>query len=832
MAEENKETPMLDPIAYRSDYRPEDIKEEFRDDPNLPWVWPLKANENFNEYGDDSNPSWQWYRGWLNPKYEWEWVANSIIDYNPNITTSDLDPNYLFWRAVQETKNKEDNYLAKRNDNIASALYNEWKVTKADIANYLAQQNWWMNSTEADRYNTIESIWKRIWQIKPQEKEEVDTSKMKSDLSEDTAWTIYGKVTAQEWDATEWINTLEDKNSVFKAMEVARVAAVEEMLNMWVDSLAAMQYSWTNPYNETNWRDFRKYYPEMAAQVDQKVKEMNSQDVVNAIASGKTITTTADKTDVSWQATSYAVNNASGSTTATQLLQWINSILESNDTAKSAEELMGSIEKDMATLKNRMKNLKSEVTAQFKWDVPDYLVNAAMSNRSQEIQNQLSILEDRYNAAYNRYKTELSHAEWEAEYNLKKDNLELDWYKAKNSSTTTTTTTDSDYTRTERNNNPTAMIVEKVEALWWVLWVDYEIWDPFIWKDNNWNPHTYYTAKLIWDPVEKTIELLDRALANWNPNIFWWWTYASKLWLTNDFWKNASDEQKRDTIYRMLQQEWWNMDNMSYYVNNPWVQWKSDTSWYWYMWFDYWYDPALDSLFQQYSKSAKLWASSKAYQDIKNTFWYNDSQIWEMFRNWQKQKQNEWNQAWIDVLDDMAALWINLENAWRIKNWELDINWTVWYDPLWMEILSWPLNASLDKLIAELKLQKMVTARSNNVSFWQVTEAEWKMIWDAATTLKQATWLWSTDKDFTNAYKDLLNAVWKATFHEDYSDGQWQQFVKDKQAWRTNVNIAILTNNTAWVRQSTTTADDAVDKTFQQAWKSWWAWWVPSMSQL
>ena len=36
MAEEKKTEPMLDPIAYRSDYRPEDIKEEFRDDPNLP----------------------------------------------------------------------------------------------------------------------------------------------------------------------------------------------------------------------------------------------------------------------------------------------------------------------------------------------------------------------------------------------------------------------------------------------------------------------------------------------------------------------------------------------------------------------------------------------------------------------------------------------------------------------------------------------------------------------------------------------------------------------------------------------------------------------------
>jgi hypothetical protein len=31
-----EETPMLDPIAYRSDYNPSDIQEAYRNDPNLP----------------------------------------------------------------------------------------------------------------------------------------------------------------------------------------------------------------------------------------------------------------------------------------------------------------------------------------------------------------------------------------------------------------------------------------------------------------------------------------------------------------------------------------------------------------------------------------------------------------------------------------------------------------------------------------------------------------------------------------------------------------------------------------------------------------------------
>jgi hypothetical protein len=52
---------------------------------------------------------------------------------------------------------------------IASALYNEGLTSKEDVASFLSSQNEWMNSTEADRLNTIESVWKRLGQIKPKE---------------------------------------------------------------------------------------------------------------------------------------------------------------------------------------------------------------------------------------------------------------------------------------------------------------------------------------------------------------------------------------------------------------------------------------------------------------------------------------------------------------------------------------------------------------------------------------------------------------------------------------------------------------------------------------
>ena len=332
MAEEKKtEETMLDPIAYREDYPKESIISEM-------------PNESFSAYWDDSDlVRQQQSLGWLNDKYEWEWVWT--INYNEDATLSNL-PNYKYGKDANKTG--EDMYLSNRNDNIASALFNEWKLTKEDVANYLAQQEWWTNSSEMDRMNTIESIWKRLGVLGNQNKkdekavkeEKADISTMEEDLNKETSGKIYGKVTADEWDPTEWINTLSDANNIYKIMERARVASVEEMLNMWVDNLATMLYTGSNIYNEQNWRDFRKYYPNESALVDQKVKELKTQDNVNAIASGWEIKTNADNVNTNSETVSYAVNNTTSSTSATQLLMSIDSILESNDTAKSAEELM------------------------------------------------------------------------------------------------------------------------------------------------------------------------------------------------------------------------------------------------------------------------------------------------------------------------------------------------------------------------------------------------------------------------------------------------------------------------------------------------------------
>lgn len=470
-------------------------------------TWPWNANLNYNQYWDDSHPNQQSQRGWLNDKYTGEWTSNTYIAYNPDLRTSDLDPNYLYGQAAKDRNRQEAGYIARRNDQIASALYNEWLVSKEDVANFLSQQKEWMNSTEADRLNTIESVWKRLGQIKPQEEEpqkEYDPSIIENALDEDTSGRLYGKVTADEWGSTTGIDTLADANSVYKAMNDGRIANVKALISMKPSTVAASMADWINPYWLQAWRDVQQYYPEFAADVQQQLKKIQWQNTVNAITSweeeANTSTDTMKKAienDKETMATTY-----SSSTSETESIREdINTAMASNQSASEASETMDRLEKDMAVLKNRLKNLRQEANKIFKWDAPDYLVKAWMNNKTQEIQNQMSILEDRYNAAYQRYTTQLDQERKDKQYdlqlkqfNLQKDQAEFNQWYQKQQLEKSNFTTDSNGQIWKLNINADGSVYyEKVEQVQtysgsWMKWAWLRNNNPWNIKDNDfWN---------------------------------------------------------------------------------------------------------------------------------------------------------------------------------------------------------------------------------------------------------------------------------------------------------------------------------------------------------
>lgn len=442
------------------------------------------ANQSFSQYWDDSSRDKQNTRGWLNEKYTWEWVKTSDINYNPDITTKDLNPNFVYGKQSQVYGTDHPGYISQRNDDIASALYNEWLTSREDVARFLMSQNWFMNSTEEDRLNTIESVWKRLWAIAWQNKP--DPSKAEQILT-DTSGELYGKVTADEWNPSEWIQTLADSNSVFRAMEETRVNNLKALINNNPADIATLELEWLSPFWEQTMRDARQYYPEFVAEIEAEKKKLLTQKNVNAISNwDEMVTNTEWQSNINNNINNFATSNATSTKSSAEITKDVNNAMAQSQTANEASETMAWIEEDMATLKNRLKNLRQEANAAFKWDVPDYLVNAYINNKTQEIQNQMSILEDRYNAAYQRYTTELQQKQWEKEYELKEKQLQLEreefnlkkwqveqWVTTSSSSSSTATKNEWDsYDVTTLSDEQVAKAVDQLRDMYdnWKLW--------------------------------------------------------------------------------------------------------------------------------------------------------------------------------------------------------------------------------------------------------------------------------------------------------------------------------------------------------------------------
>jgi|SRR5882724_1910598 len=100
--------------------------------------------------------------------------------------------------------------------------------------------------------------------------------------------------------------------------------------------------------------------------------------------------------------------------------------------------------------------------------------------------------------------------------------------------------------RTDRNNNPTAFTTDIAKEAGLILGTDYEQGDPF-----RVGKETLYTAKLLGDPIEKTIRVIDKIgffTSSFHPR----WTY---LQMETALWKELSKDQKKFIIAIMYTAE-------------------------------------------------------------------------------------------------------------------------------------------------------------------------------------------------------------------------------------------------------------------------------------
>lgn len=103
--------------------------------------------------------------------------------------------------------------------------------------------------------------------------------------------------------------------------------------------------------------------------------------------------------------------------------------------------------------------------------------------------------------------------------------------------------------RTDRNNNPTAMTTDVAKSSGLVLGKDYTQGDPFTGSDGR----TYYTAKLIGDPVATTIKAIDQGgfkTASGQDR----WSYLADIPEAQN-WKQLSYAEKKNIVKQMYQRE-------------------------------------------------------------------------------------------------------------------------------------------------------------------------------------------------------------------------------------------------------------------------------------
>ena len=71
--------------------------------------------------------------------------------------------------------------------------------------------------------------------------------------------------------------------------------------------------------------------------------------------------------------------------------------LANSQVAQTATQEMLNLKNQMAELEEKIANLPKEAKKQFKGDVPQYIVDAYVSNNAQRYQSELNKLQSRYN---------------------------------------------------------------------------------------------------------------------------------------------------------------------------------------------------------------------------------------------------------------------------------------------------------------------------------------------------------------------------------------------------------------------------------------------------
>ena len=353
------------------------------------------ANVNLNQYGDDSNLQNQISTtGGELGKHTWEWVKTSNIDYNQNVTTDKLQGNMIFGNEAQNYNSNTEWYIAQRNDAIASALYNQWTTSREDVANYLQSQEWFMNSSEEDRNNTIESVWNRLWgeaTTTPQEPTVEEVAPNKDDYLPKN-WSVYGKA----WSGTDgqfaqsdlrWTQAYMEAEARYeKDMEIYNKSKMLAMMSP--SDLASSIVNGGLSFSDSALQTLTSANPELMKQVQEEVKKKQALTMINEISTG-----------------------------AKQEID--------TPTGDSNSENLAFYQKKVEDINNTILNLESEIRRTARPWTPEHIIQAKLHNRTKNMLMQQQGYMSSYNMFKSMYDMEIAQQQREQDLYFKQQELSM-----------------------------------------------------------------------------------------------------------------------------------------------------------------------------------------------------------------------------------------------------------------------------------------------------------------------------------------------------------------------------------------------------------------------
>lgn len=808
--------PNIDPIAYRKSYDPNDIignqpgqKGSGTYDPmadlNQDYISNMDmnkqirwANQSFSLYWDDSSRDKQSTLWWLNDKYTGEGVKTSDINYNAELKIGDLNSNFVYWKQSQVYGTDHPWYISQRNDDIASALYNEWRVSKEEVQKFLESQNWFFNSSEEDRANTIESVWKRLGDIAKMNNKEDEKEEEKPEFwwkQTDEEGMIYWRASGNDDTSIE---TNKDTYSTEALNLRARQLNYQSLQSMDSYDIALIESSGASLYGETAMRDLATYDPQKYKEIQEYKKQIQAWETVNAIASWEhgSATEQINKSDdvVNDGITKWTQANSNERTydEVQELLTWK---LANSQTANSATQEMLNIKAEIAELEEKMANLPKEAQKAFKGDVPQYIVDAFVSNNAQRYQSEINKLQSRYQGALDLYKIEVSQKQWEAEMDLKERQFSFDknqqtWennFKAKQQAW------ENDFKNRQQG------------------WTEYYQWQSLLlsnWKiktDKDGKPYiinddwtyTYLTdatySKLVEEQVQQWVESLNSTWFDW---MTWGQCEAfTDSWVNSVYWQTMTpiDENGNPISWR----NWTYGSEKAQYVNTAipkkWViaifkypytaNVSNAAKTYWHTMIVTGYDPSTQMLTLKWSNRTwdeKVYTTQMSLQDFRTKYygagfwdpsrptWFQkeddgavettqsvqsmNKKFWTLIKNASTQWTKDWlatAQAMYNTLSEIRDNW-SLEHL--VESWDFEkvLNWfntKKFTTDDWGSMFAQQLREMISKKVPDVQSQIAL-----NKLLWLVEQKLRKESWAA---ISSSEWLSNFERMVPWAYEDI-----------------------------------------------------------------------------